>query len=174
MKNKLAYRAKRAAQGPIEKNIVFLAKFSIIFFSFYALLLASDLNFFENAITGFQASMLNLPKTGNLILTENANYKITESCTGLLSIIILGSTIFSLKKPEIKIKFKMLLIGSLALVIINLIRVYFVLLAGITFNPLTAETLHIVSWFVMSGLILMIWLEMTKKIAKEKDFSKLI
>ncbi len=153
-----------------KKQLVFLAKFFGIFGLFHALLFVIDVSFMQHFVADVTSSMLGLQRNGFDIFIGGDVYAIVPSCTGLVSAIILASIIFSLKKPELKEKVTVFLVGVALLFVVNIFRVYFVLLAGIWFNVQIAELVHVASWFLMSGAIILAWFFFTKKITGIKDF----
>jgi len=158
----------------MKKSIEFLVKFFVIFAVLQAIIWVAPLGALNEWITGFEAGLLGLEHSGNELFSFDAKYIISNSCTGLVSGSILAAIVFALKKPELKKKIGIFLIGLALLFAINLIRVYFVVLAGVKYGFDAAELLHTISWFVMSGLIIGVWFLLTKKWAKINDFSELL
>lgn len=157
-----------------KNTIRFLAIFFSIYFVFQFLILLIDLSFLENWLAQVEGSWLNLFVTGNEITTQNGTFLITPNCTGLVSAIILGGVVFGLKKPGWKKKLQLWVAGAAALFILNLGRLYLVLWTGKEYGIEAAETIHVVSWFLTALFIIVIWLLVTKKIAKVKNLSELI
>jgi exosortase/archaeosortase family protein len=87
---------------------------------------------------------------------------------------ILAAIIFSLRRPKLKKKAVMFLLGMAALLLLNLARVYIVLLAGMKYGIYAADILHILSWFAMAAFIIAIWMVATKKMARVKSYSELL
>lgn len=156
------------------KSALFLAKFFVIFSVLYAVLWAAEIQPLNEWIAGIESWALSIERDGSALKAGDSNFVITNYCTGLVSASILAAIVFSLRKPALKQKIAVFLAGAAALFFINLGRVYFVLMAGIAFGGSTAETLHTISWFIMSGFIIALWYYLTKKIAKIRDFSELL
>ena len=154
----------------MDRKIVFLAKFFALFFALQFLALIADLSILQNAISSGISSMAGLEYSGKFIFVKDGAFEITPSCTGLVSAAILAAIIFSLRKPEMKNKFLLLFAGAIVLFIVNYFRVLFVVIAGKEFGVATAELLHIISWFVMSAGIILVWYWFTKKLAKIESF----
>jgi len=173
-KNALAQGQKKGKARPVNKNIEFLVKFFIIFAVLQAIITVAPLGALNEWIAGVEAGMLSLEREGNSLDGGNANYVISNSCTGLVSGSILAAIVFALKKPELKKKIAVFLVGAAALFAVNLVRVYFVVLGGLKFGFEFGEILHTVSWFVMSGFIIALWYYLTKRWAGVKDFSELL
>lgn len=157
-----------------KRAIVFLAKFFLIYAALQALVLLLPMNSLLEFIAGTEASWLGLQAQGNAILFDSHNFEIAENCSGLVSISVLAAIIFSLRKPELRKKIALFAFGTAILFPLNLLRVYFVLLAAISFNAEIAETLHVATWFITSAIIIVLWYFLTKRIAKVKDFSGLL
>ncbi|MBT4192536.1 MAG: archaeosortase/exosortase family protein [Candidatus Diapherotrites archaeon] len=151
--------------------IVFLIKFFIIYFVLSTIISLLDLSLITNYLAMLTASMLGLEFIGNIIFVDSVRFIITNYCTGLMSGAILASIIFALKRPELKQKLLLFLFGFCLLLIINIPRLLLVLVsAKVGFD---AEIVHTITWFVMSGIILVIWYYGTKSITKN-DFNKLL
>jgi len=149
----------------------FVLKFFAVFFVLEALLVGSSIPLLQEPIASLEAGLLGLESEGNIILSEGGNFEISPSCTGLVSSIILAAIIFSLKKPEIKKKIGIFLAGSVSLLVLNLFRIYLVILGGELFGFWIVEPLHILSWFATTALILVLWYYLTMQITGIRNFS---
>ncbi|MFH1587793.1 MAG: hypothetical protein ABIA76_00450 [Candidatus Diapherotrites archaeon] len=156
----------------MNKKLIFALKFFVIYAVIQFLIYAIDLSFLENFIAELIGNALGLQVIANNIFFNETVYLIQPNCTGLVSAGILFAVVFSLKKPEIKLKSVIFLIGAIFLLLINLLRIYFVVLMGILFD--LAELTHIISWFAMTAFILIAWFYLTKKIAKINEFEGFI
>ncbi|MCX6801604.1 MAG: exosortase/archaeosortase family protein [Candidatus Diapherotrites archaeon] len=156
------------------KSALFLAKFFVIFSVLYCILWFAEIQPLNEWIAGIESWALSIERNGSTLAAGDSNFTITNYCTGLVSASILAAIVFSLRKPPLEQKIRIFMLGAAALFFINLGRVYFVLLAGIAFGGNTAETLHTISWFVMSGFIILLWYYLTKRLAKIKEFSELL
>ena len=152
------------------KQVIFLAKFLAIFAVLHLLLYLFDLSFLQNAIASLEAGWLGLEALGDLVFVAGQPFAITPSCTGLVASFILAAVVFALKRPGWKEKIATYLIGTLTLLLINLLRVYLVLLAAIAYGVAAAEALHLASWFAMSALIIALWYYSTTRIFRIKSF----
>ena len=154
----------------MDNKIVFLAKFFALFFVLQLLILIADLSILQNAISSGISDMAGLEYYGKFVMVKDGAFEITPSCTGLVSAAILASIIFSLRKPGMKNKFLLFFAGAIMLFAVNYFRVLFVVIAGKEFGIEAAEMLHIISWFVMSAGIIIVWYWFTKKFAKIESF----
>ena len=161
-----------------KKAILFLIKFFVIYAVLQFLILALPIGFIENGIAGIEASAIGARAEGNIIEFDNTtttnSFQIVPNCTGLVGISVLAAIIFALRKPKLKKKLALLCIGALILFPLNLLRVYFVILVSIIYNPEIGELLHMTTWFISAGAILVIWYYLTKRIAKVKNFAELL
>jgi len=158
----------------MDKNIIFLAKFSAIFIILTWVIEAIDLSFIQIPLTQITAGMAGLDFQGTNIFANDGIFAITKFCTGILSSAILASIIFSLSKPELSKKAGIFLLGAIILFLANIIRVYFVLEIGKNYGIKMAETFHIISWFFTAAIIIIAWFYLTKKITKIENFSELL
>jgi len=155
-----------------KKLLLFVVKFFVIFAVLSALIELANLSFFTSFIAFVSASFLNAQWLGNVVFIRNSFFIITNSCTGLVSASILASIIFALKKPMLKKKVALFLLGTIILLAANIPRIIFVLYtAKIGFN---AEVMHELTWFLMSAIVLTIWYYGTKRIEGIKEFNELL
>lgn len=159
----------------MEKKLwFFLLKFFAIFGVLYALLFFAPIKPLEYFLTGVEAKALNLPFDGNKIFVKNGLFEIGESCTGLVSGIILAAIVFSLRKPGFKTKFLLFFAGFSVLFLSNFLRLYIVLWFGSAYGIELAELVHVFTWFATSALIILLWYFLTKKMAKVEKFNELV
>jgi len=178
---KKAIKIKNAKKKPVfvqkqdffseKKLLFFVAKFFVIFAVLNILIELADLSFLTNFIASVSASFLNAQYLHNIVFVKNF-FIITNSCTGFVSASILASIIFALKKPKLKKKIILFLLGTAVLLIVNIPRIIFVLyMSKIGFN---AELIHEMTWFLMSAVVLAIWYYGTKRIEGIKEFNELL
>ena len=154
----------------MDHKILFLAKFFALFFILQFLVLIADLDVIQNAISAGVSGMAGLEFSGIFVVVKDGMFEITPSCTGLVSAAILAAIIFSLRKPDVKNKFVLFFVGATILFVVNFFRVLLVVIAGRELGIAAAEMLHIVSWFVMSAGIIIVWYWFTKRMLKINDF----
>jgi exosortase/archaeosortase family protein len=155
------------------KAFGFTLKFFIIFALLYALLFMLDFSIIENWLASLEAGFLGIQAFGNQVQVGEGLFAITESCIGLFSGIVLAAIVFACKKPSLKLKAGIAVLGIALLFLINILRVYFVLLAGKAFGIQAAELVHVASWLAMTAIIIGTWYYLTKKISGKK-FEELI
>jgi exosortase/archaeosortase family protein len=157
-----------------KKAIVFLAKFFLIYALLQLAIVSLPLGPLENGIALLEAGALGLRSEGNAIFLGPQEFSIVPNCTGLAGISVLASIIFALNRPEFKKKAALLALGTAVLFPLNILRIYLVLLAAISFGPKLAEVLHIASWFAVSAAIIVLWYWLTKRLAGAKEFTSLL
>ena len=156
------------------KAAFFLVKFFVIYSVLQTAILLAPLDPLKGGIASLEAGALGLESEGNKIYFKGGIAEIVANCTGLMSISVLAAIVFSLKKPAFKKKTGLFAVGAALLFPLNLLRVYFVLLAAIAFELETFETIHTATWFAMSAAILLLWYYLTKKVTKAKEFGHMI
>lgn len=156
-----------------KKLWLFLAKFFFIFGALYLALYLVDSKPLQEFVAINSARMIGLDAESNTIRVGGSSFLINESCTGLVSIMILASTIFALRKPDLNKKIRVFFAGSIALFFLNIARVSLVLLVALQ-SIQAAELTHVISWFLMSAAIIALWYYSTKRMVKIKRFNELI
>ncbi len=155
-----------------KNSLVFVLKFFLIFSVLQTLIYVIELNFLLNGLAEFVGFLLNLIVVENSVYFNGTLFTITPNCTGLVSVSVFAGIVFALKKPGLKKKFLIFLTGSVLLFLINIVRIYLVVLSGVLFN--LSELTHVVSWFAMTFFIIFTWFYLTKKIFKIKKFEGFI
>lgn len=157
-----------------KKAILFLIKFGIIFGILQGALIAFKIQFFQNWLAQTVGGMLGLNVVNEIISLGNYSLAVSPSCTGFVSASILAGIVFSLKKPEIKTKIKIVLLSGGIFLIVNFFRVYLVVWSAKILGFQYAEALHEFTWFVMSAIILAVWYGWMKKTVGIQNFGELI
>jgi len=137
----------------IDVRLVFCLKFFIIFFGFSFILEQINLSFFTNYLTFLISTIMSLPYNSNVIFAGK-NFIITNICTGLTTVSILAATIFSMRKPQLKNKVVLFLFGSIIILLVNIPRIILVIYSHL--YGFDSELVHVLTWFVMSGVVLFI------------------
>lgn len=154
------------------KLVFFIIKFFLIFFVLSYILEVLPLAWLNEFIAQVSALVVGLPVSGAQVYVYGAVFIVGNACTGLMSASILAAIIFSLNKPNLIKKITLFLIGLGILLVVNIPRVMLVLLSAKA--GLDANLIHELTWFMMSGVILIIWYYGTKKMCGINDFSELI
>lgn len=155
-----------------KKMVLFAIKFFAIFAILNFLIEIADMSFLTSSITQIAATILGLEYLLNVVYVNNSLFIVSNLCTGLVSASILAAIIFSLNKPELSKKVTLFLAGLAILLVVNVPRIIFVLfVAKYGFD---AEIVHELTWFVMSGIVLLIWYFGSKRLLKIKEISELL
>lgn len=114
-----------------------------------------DLSFLNNLLAFLSASFLGLEFFENIIFVGSSTFLISNFCTGLTSILMLGALLFSMQKPKLFYRLKIFIFGALLLLVINIPRLMLILFsAKMGFNP---DFIHTLTWFLMSGVVILVW-----------------
>ena len=151
-----------------------MARFLVLYVVLQAALLVAPLQPLKNALAGFVGNVLGVPYAGPYLFAGNTVFEITNSCTGLVSGIILASVVFAFRKPNLKAKTKLFLAGFFVLFPLNVVRVTGIVWTAMKTNPAWAEALHVITWFLVSGLILALWYYLSVRFAGVKNLNELL
>jgi len=157
-----------------KRELIFLIKFFLIYGVLQAIIQIAPMGFVTEPIASFEAALFGLESEHNSIIAGPATFVINNSCTGFVSVSVLAAIVFSFRRPKLKKKLAVFIPCAIALFIINLLRVYIVLFFGIMVSYQLAEPVHVASWFLMSGAIIALWYEGTRRLAGIKDLSQLL
>ncbi len=158
----------------MRREAVFLAKFFMIFAALQAAISLADLSAVNEAIAAIAAGFLGLERNGALVFARGEWFEITNECTGLVSSAVFAAIVFSLRKPRTALKLALFALGAAVLAGANLPRVIAVLMVAKSFGSAAAGIAHVVSWFAMLGIVLLVWYYGTKKIAGAENFRDFI
>ncbi|QQR92873.1 MAG: exosortase/archaeosortase family protein [Candidatus Iainarchaeum archaeon] len=135
----------------------FVIRFLAVFFAFQLLAILTPLHFLQNAMAQLLGQMFSLPVKGSLLLLRPTAFDITPLCTGITSTSIWLGLLWGFKLPEKKEKIALAVWGSIAILLINFFRVMLIVHWGKTYPLAQVELAHIISWFVLSGIIIWAW-----------------
>ena len=135
----------------------FVLRFLAVFIAFQAIALLSPLHFLQNGMAQLLGGMYSIPVSGSLLLLRPTAFEITPLCTGITSISIWLGLLWGFKLPEKKEKIALAVWGSIAILLINFLRVMLIVFWGTTYPLAEVENLHIISWFVLSGIMVVAW-----------------
>ena len=157
---------------------MFLIRFFGVYLLFYALLLAWEPTIINNSIASIESGLLHLSGIvhtihGNSIVVNAVPFEINSTCTGISSISMLLGLIFAVPRMKAKNRLYVFIVAASALIAFNMIRIYIVLWIALI-SAEFAETLHVVSWFIVAGLVLWLWYVATLKFEGEKSIMALL
>jgi exosortase/archaeosortase family protein len=146
--------------------------FSIKFFSIFLILTyifdSINISILTNSIAYVCAILFGAAYYQNVIFVGEKTFIITNMCTGLTTVAILASAIFSMKYPKIKKKIVLFVFGSALIFLVNIPRILLILFSQqIGFD---ADLMHTITWFLMSALVLVIILLGSKFYYKKELF----
>ena len=174
--SKKGHRVHRHAQAKLHGKSLklgfFLGKFFLIFIILTTIVDILDLSLFTNWLASISAIPLGLLVVGSVVFVGDQQFFVSNACTGLVSASILAAVIFSLKKPILEEKIVIFFTGLIILLIANIPRLMLVLWTAII--GADANFVHVLTWFLMSALILLIWYFGTKRFSGIQNFSELL
>ena len=166
---------QRGLNGFFErKSLAFMVKFFVLYSVLQGLLVAAPLNRLQNALAGFVGNVLNVPHAGPFLFLQGSVFEITNSCTGLVSGVILASVVFAFRRPAWKAKAKLFLAGFFVLFPLNVVRVLGIVWVAREINPAWAGGLHVATWFLVSAFILVLWYYLSTRFAGVKGLDELL
>lgn len=138
--------------------LIFLAKFFLIYAVLYLLLLTVHAEPLQYFIASVESQWTGLEQDGLTIwVSEGNSFFISEQCTGLVSAITLTALLWAGRKPNWKKKLILNLAGLIFLLLVNVLRIYFVIHIGQTTGMPEAEVAHQISWYAMTAIIIALW-----------------
>ncbi len=103
------------------------------------------------------------------IMVAHGNFEITPSCTGITSASLFLGLLWGFPSlPKKKLFYSAG--GILLLLLLNYFRLLLVVAAGDYYSLLAAEVLHILSWFILSGIAFGIWFAILHHTTGEKTW----
>ncbi len=134
----------------MKKDILIYIITSCLFLSLSIIILNSTIDY-SYPITWIFSYLFNM--NGNSIILGNYNIVINNFCSGLFSIGLYLSIIFS---PMTKSgnRLQLAFYGSIFLYILNILRIAIILISSNYINP---ENIHNAGWIIMSLSIFIIW-----------------
>lgn len=158
----------------MNRELVFFIKFVVIFSVLYLLIYFAELSLLTNWLAELQRVLFGFNSSGNLVLSTDTVFEINNFCSGLSSAAVFAAVVFSFRKPEITRKVLLFVFGFLVLMIVNLLRIWFVVFFDANVVSGSAESVHVVSWFLMSAAIIGVWYFAVGRIAAVKNLSDLL
>ncbi|MFH0970497.1 MAG: exosortase/archaeosortase family protein [Candidatus Diapherotrites archaeon] len=134
----------------------FLLRFTIIFIGITIFFFLFPIIAYQEWIATLVGDILHIPVKGTLLFTQNGTFDITPFCTGITIGGIFAGLIVGFPTLPQKKLFP-LLIGIIFLQFLNIIRLLGIVMVGVYFSFPLAETLHVLSWFILSGIGMGIW-----------------
>jgi exosortase/archaeosortase family protein len=112
------------------------------------------------------AMVLNLPFLNNQIFLNEKIFIITNSCLGFVTMSVLFSLIFSLRKLELIKKAGLFIVGAGVIFLINILRLIVVVFSEIV--GVYSNLVHTLTWFFMSFVVLVFFILSTNLVSGKK------
>jgi len=99
----------------------------------------------------------------NYLLINNVKLIFVPACIAASAYLLLGLLILLTKDIKFQTSIKIFIIGSLAILIANLIRIFILIIILISYNFNTFQNLHLFFWKILSSIyVALIWILLTK------------
>ena len=94
---------------------------------------------------------------------EGSFFEISAFCSGFTTFALFAGLVLGFNVPSVERKIRLLISGGLFIFALNFIRIYFVVWIGKMYSIGAAEAVHVLSWFVLSALVMGLWFLLMKK-----------
>ncbi len=150
----------------------FLMRFFFIFIGVELLLYAFPPLPYQEWLASSLGTAFHLPFHFIWVSLTNGQFEITPSCTGLTSASLFLGLIWGFHSIPRK-KIGVSILGIFFILVLNYFRLFIVVGAGRTHGLGVAEILHVLSWFILSGIAFGMWLHILRRETGEKDWRKI-
>lgn len=155
-----------------EEIRTFLFRFFLVFIGVEFLLYVFPPISYQEWLASSIAGWFAIPYHEIWVSVAHGNFEITPSCTGFTSAaLFLGLLLGFPSLPKRKLGWAAL--GVLLILVLNYVRLLAVVWVGETVSLPAAEGIHILSWFVLSGIALGMWFRILQHETKEKNWRKI-
>lgn len=150
----------------------FLFRFFLVFIGVEFLLYVLPPISYQEWLATSIAGWYSIPVHEIWVGVAHGNFEITPSCTGFTSAaLFLGLLLGFPSLPKRKKRWAML--GVVLILLLNYVRLLAVIWAGENISLFAAETIHVLSWFILSGIALGLWFRILQYETKEKNWRKI-
>lgn len=150
----------------------FLFRFFLVFIGAEFLLYIVPPLPYQEWLASSVAGWYSIPAHEIWVGVTHGNFEVTPSCTGFTSAALFLGLLFGFPSlPKRKIGWAAL--GVLVILLLNYVRLLAVIWAGETISLSAAEGIHILSWFVLSGIALGMWFRILQHETGEKNWRKI-
>jgi exosortase/archaeosortase family protein len=150
----------------------FLFRFFLLFIGVEFLLYVLPPIPYQEWLASSVAGWYSIPVHEIWVGVAHGNFEITPSCTGFTSAALFLGLLFGFPSLP-KRKEKWALLGVLLILILNYVRLLAVIWAGENVSLPAAETIHILSWFILSGIAFGMWFRILQHETREKNWRKI-
>lgn len=147
----------------------FLIRFFSVFILVELLLILFPPLEYQQWIATQIGNLLHVPVNGTFVGIAGSLFEISAFCSGFTTFSLFAGLVLGFNIPDWPTKIRLLIEGGLLIFILNFLRIYFVVWTGIHSSILAAETLHILSWFMLSGIITYTWFVWMKNETRSMD-----
>lgn len=100
----------------------------------------------------------------NSIIFGGKSFNLIPACVALPAYYLLFFLTLTTKDLNFKVSYKLFFIGSLLILVMNIIRIDFLILAFVGFGKAWFDYIHLFFWKFVSGLyVAIVWIFLTKK-----------
>jgi len=100
----------------------------------------------------------------NTIIINNIKLVFIPACTAASAYLLLALLILTTKDISFKKSIKIFIIGSLAILTANIIRILVLIIILVNLNYNTFQTIHLFFWKILSSIfVVILWIYLTKK-----------
>jgi exosortase/archaeosortase family protein len=118
---------------------------------------------YQEWLTAFIGNTLNVSVNGIMLSANGILFEITPFCTGLSTWGLLLGLIFGFNVLSTRKKITYSLAGLAVISFVNIFRLLAIVYVGKTYHFEAVDTLHMLTWFVMSALVLCGWLNVLQR-----------
>ena len=135
----------------------FLFRFFAIFLIVEVILSIFPPVFFQEWLARIIGNMLDIPVQGVFVHVNNLRFEISAFCTGLSTIGLWLGLVYGFPFPPAREKTRYALAGGGIILLANVIRLVGIVYVGMLSSFAAVDTLHTITWFVMSALVCGMW-----------------
>ena len=135
----------------------FLLRFFAVFMLVEVFLTIFPPIHYQQWLASAVANVLGLSSQGVFIYVNGIAFEISAFCTGLSTWGLWLGLLYGFSFPRGNAKIKYALLGLGGIVLVNFFRLMGIVYAGVNYSFFAVDTLHTLTWFVMSALVLGAW-----------------
>ena len=150
----------------------FILRFFIIFLAIETLLYYFPPLFYQEWLAKTIGNYFQLPVEGIFIWVNGVRFEISAFCVGLSTWAMWAGLVGGFSFPHNTEKIKYGLVGLIIILFFNFFRIAAIVFMGQFTGLPILETLHLLTWFAMSALVLGGWYFLLSKHARSAQSSK--
>lgn len=141
----------------------FIIRFTVLFVGMELLLILFPPIGYQQWIATQIGNLLHVPVDQTFLRVGGSFFEISAFCSGFTTFALFAGLVLGFSIPSIERKIGLLLSGGLFILVLNFIRIYLVVWIGEHYSIGAAETFHMITWFVLSALVMILWFILMKK-----------